>query len=668
MLSRSWPRVTLWFLHLAIPMAALWLLVRRPAADARWEHHQAHFGLVLITAAVNVVLGVVVGRAAVRHDDTRLFLVSLGFVVSAGFLGLHALATPGVLLPGSNAGFDLATSIGLLLAGFLSALSSVEFGSAGLHRRAPAAHLIVAAVLIGWGVWSLSGSAPLNRPLPPADAAGPLLVLAFGGSLMYAVAAARYFRVHRRRPSVMLISIVTAFVLLAEAMFAVAFGRNWHASWWEWHVLMTTAFGLVAYSAFVEYRREGSPAGLFRGVALERTIRQLQRDEATALDELTTAMRRSADGLASEPVAQVAARLGTRFGLTEGQVAVLEQSARALGHERTQRQRLSGLVRVAREARVIRDEEELLDRAMSVASAAFAPDQLELSLSVSSADPLADEALRTLEAVESTDRRRYVVPLDVKRHAAGVLTAVRAHGAFDESDRSLLRSLASQLSIVLENARLYRRLEGLFRSYLSPDVATALLADPAQAGLGGEVVEVSVLIADLSGFTPFAERAAPDEVVGMLNRYFDAVVPVILAEGGTVLQFVGDEVLAVFNAPVRQSDHALRAARAGLRLQQAATAAGRPGWPRFRVGISTGPALVGNIGTAELRNFAVIGDTTNLAARLQATAAAGEVVISRATSELVGSQADVRSLGSVLVKGKASPVEVFVLRAVHDGA
>lgn len=249
-----------------------------------------------------------------------------------------------------------------------------------------------------------------------------------------------------------------------------------------------------------------------------------------------------------------------------------------------------------------------------------------------------------------------------------MLTAVRAHGPFDESDRSLLRSLASQLSIVLENARLYSRLEGLFRSYLSPDVATALLADPAQSGLGGQVVEVSVLIADLSGFTPFAERSAPDEVVAMLNRYYDAVVPVVLAEGGTILQFVGDEVLAVFNAPVRQSDHALRAARAGLQLQQAATAAGRPGWPRFRVGISTGPALVGNVGTAELRNFAVIGDTTNLAARLQATATAGEVVISAATTELVGRRADVRSLGSVLVKGKAHPVEVFVLQAVHDDA
>src|SRR3712207_3831616 len=99
---------------------------------------------------------------------------------------------------------------------------------------------------------------------------------------------------------------------------------------------------------------------------------------------------------------------------------------------------------------------------------------------------------------------------------------------------------------------------------MSPAVATSLIADPEQAGLGGRTAEVTVLIADLRGFTSFSERHAPDEVVGMLNRFFGAVVPVVLGEGGTVVQFVGDEVMALFGAPTRQPDHALRAARAAL--------------------------------------------------------------------------------------------------------
>jgi class 3 adenylate cyclase len=454
-------------------------------------------------------------------------------------------------------------------------------------------------------------------------------------------------------------------VLLVEALIAVLYGRNWQASWWEWHVLMTLAYAFVAYSAYVHYAREGSPVGLFDSVALDRTIEQILQGHSAALDEMATAMRRHAEGEQEEPISRVAARLAARFDLTERQLEVLERSADALGFERTQRQRLGGLVRIGREARVIRDEKELLARAMDIAADTFAPDKLTLTLvgDHPAPDLLRDEALRSLDPAESTDARRYVVPLDVKGHAAGVLEATRTYAAFGEADRSLLRSLATQLSIVLENARLYHQLEGLFRSYMSPDVATTLLADPSQADLGGSIVDVTVLMADLRGFTPFSEQTRPDAVVAMLNAYFGAVVPVILDEGGTVVQFVGDAVMAVFNAPARQPDHALRAARAGLRLQRVIenVAAGRDDWPRFRVGINTGPALVGNVGSTEMRNFAVIGDTTNVAARLEGLAEPGQVVIGPATYAMLGDAAECRSLGPVAVKGKREPVDAYVL-------
>jgi adenylate cyclase len=180
---------------------------------------------------------------------------------------------------------------------------------------------------------------------------------------------------------------------------------------------------------------------------------------------------------------------------------------------------------------------------------------------------------------------------------------------------------------------------------------------------------VTVLFADLRGFTPFAERTSPDRVVALLNRYFGRAVPVLLANGGTVVQFVGDAVMALFNAPARQPDHALRAARAGLGLQAAieAVAERQPDWPRFRVGINTGPALIGNIGSDEFRNFTAIGDTVNLAARLeQEVAEAGQVVVGPATHEAIKHLAVARPLDPIEVKGKRHPVACWVLEGLKD--
>jgi class 3 adenylate cyclase len=185
--------------------------------------------------------------------------------------------------------------------------------------------------------------------------------------------------------------------------------------------------------------------------------------------------------------------------------------------------------------------------------------------------------------------------------------------------------------------------------------------------LGGATVDVSVLFADLRGFTSFSERASPQDVVTMLNRYFGVAVPVVLAEGGTISQFMGDAIMVLFNAPTRQPDHALRAARAGLGLQTAidAIAAGHDSWPRFRVGINTGPVVVGNIGSAEQRNFTAIGDTANLASRLETSAEEGQVVIGPRTYDLIRDVAVVRPLGPLQVKGKEAPVEAYVLTGLR---
>lgn len=215
-------------------------------------------------------------------------------------------------------------------------------------------------------------------------------------------------------------------------------------------------------------------------------------------------------------------------------------------------------------------------------------------------------------------------------------------------------------------ADLHQRIDRLFHQYTSPDVARMLLEHPDRAALGGEVAEVSVLFADLRGYTAYAEGKAPDEVVAMLNDAYRDAVPAVFAEGGTIVQFMGDALMAIFNAPLRQPDHALRAARAGLALQRTAEAGAHAAdRPRFRVGINTGPALVGNVGSDEIRNFSALGDTTNVAARLQTFADEGRVVVGERTFELIRDHATVRPLGTPDLKGKSVPTQVYELLDVR---
>jgi class 3 adenylate cyclase len=223
-------------------------------------------------------------------------------------------------------------------------------------------------------------------------------------------------------------------------------------------------------------------------------------------------------------------------------------------------------------------------------------------------------------------------------------------------------------AFVRERDRAFGAVQRLFGQYLSPQIARALLSDPGRAALGGENREVTALFADLEGFTPFTESHSPRETVRTLNRYFSAVVPVIFASGGTIIQFAGDAIVAVWNAPVEQPRHALAAARTALGMQRAIEAIVQedPSLPRFRVGIATGAALVGNVGSEEFRNYVAHGDAVNLAARLQTTARAGEVVVSASTYALIRDAASVRPLGRFAVKGKSEEVEAFALERIAD--
>ena len=526
-------RALVWALHLALPVAALWLLLAQPAVDIIWQHPPSHFWLVLVVAAVNVVLGGRMSVVAHRHTDARLFLVSLAFLTSAGFLLLHALATPGVLIAHQNAGFDLAQPIGLAIASVFALASALVPNAPGAGRWFLALVWVRAGVgvlLVAWAVVSLADLPPLNQAPATRDVEGPLTTVAVAAVVLYVVAAVRYYFLHRRAPAAVLLSLVTAFVLLAESMVAVILANKWHLSWWEWHVLLTFAFGFVAYSAYVQYRREGTSAGLFDAIALDQTTKRIRAEYGAALEELVTALQErerdgdhSGDARAGGP--SIAARLAERFGLTEGQTAVLDRAGAALATERDLTRRLSALVAVGEQARVGLGDDELVAEVVRRLRPAYGDVRIglvsdgRLEVGGRAYDPEA------LAAASGDDDGMAVLPLSVKGQVAGVLEVPRPwagvgvrHGGHDP----LLLTLANQLSISLENARLYRELGTLFRQYMSPDVAAALLADPDQAALGGSLVEVTALFADLRGFTTFSEGVEPAEIVRMLNHYHGA--------------------------------------------------------------------------------------------------------------------------------------------------
>ena len=676
-------RVIVWVAHLAAPLAGLWILAARPQWDHRWQHGPSHFWLVLAVSAVSLWLAIVINETARRRADARLLLVAFSFLVAAAFLGLHAVATPEVLLAGRNAGFTYASPVGLTLAAVFAAASAADLPArraAALLRWSRPLRAALLLLVAAWAVASLIGVPPLSR-VPAADS-GPAALLAAAGVVMFGVATVRYYLLYRRRRTVMLLSVVTAYTLLAEAAAAMAVGRSWHVSWWEWHLLMAAGFGYVAYSAWVQYRNEGAAAGLFASVGTEDTVRRLRAEYGAALEALVDALHeRERGGLTERQMAATTARLAERFELTEGQTAVLGRAAGALAAERDQIRKLGALVAVGHDSRVILTDAELLRGAVAHIAQAFDRYAVRVGLVeegrlvfppglaagvLPDTEHAAQAALAVGEAVTSPSGA-LIVPFSVKGHPAGVLAAGRPGEPVPDRDAALLASLASQIAIALENARLYHRLDVLFRQYMSPDVATALVADPSQAALGGAVIEVTSLFADLRGFTTFSEQSTPGQIVEMLNRYFDVATRAVLAENGTVVQFVGDALMALFNAPARQPDHALRAARAALTLQAEVDriAAGCPGWPRFRVGINTGEALVGNIGGEALRNFNAMGDAVNVAARLETSAEPGQVVIGAATRELLGACAQVDPLGELRVKGRSRPVSAYVLRSLR---
>lgn len=226
----------------------------------------------------------------------------------------------------------------------------------------------------------------------------------------------------------------------------------------------------------------------------------------------------------------------------------------------------------------------------------------------------------------------------------------------------LLGHLVVVTGCFVTEERRRRRVTELFGRYSSPEVVRDILAqsERAELALGGEQREITVAFMDIRGFTGFAEGVSPQVVVEILNRHLERMTEAIFAHAGTVAKFTGDGLMAMFNAPLPQADHALRAVRAALALLEGARQEGESPL-QYGVGIHTGEAVVGNVGSQRRLEYTAVGDTVNLAARLEEWATPGQILISRATYEQIRDVVRVREIGSLHLRGLQEPVTMYEL-------
>ena len=208
-----------------------------------------------------------------------------------------------------------------------------------------------------------------------------------------------------------------------------------------------------------------------------------------------------------------------------------------------------------------------------------------------------------------------------------------------------------------------------FERFVSPTVVEQLLHDPAQVQLGGKLQTVSVLFADLEGFTSIAEHTAPGTLLTVLNLYHTMMVSLIREHGGTIDKFMGDGVMALYNTPLEQPNHALRAVMTAVHVRDVMAEFHQKFEPVFQMqinfGIHTGQAVVGNVGAPDLMNYTAVGDTVNLAARLQELSGGGQILISEAAYEQVRDQVVAHSIGEVKVKGRTEPVFTYEVASLR---
>jgi adenylate cyclase len=272
------------------------------------------------------------------------------------------------------------------------------------------------------------------------------------------------------------------------------------------------------------------------------------------------------------------------------------------------------------------------------------------------------------------------VPLQIEGRILGSLYVDSRHGdiTFNEEDLELFQAMANQSAFAIENVKLYQRMletekkRANLSRFLSPGIVDMLMSETNEVQLGGQKRHITILFADIRGFTPLAEGLSPDRLVDLLNEHFTAMTEILFEHKGTLDKYIGDSVMALFGAPFANENDALLAVRAGIAMQERNEALNAEriirGLPTFElgVGINSGDVFTGYIGSPKRMDFTVIGDHVNIASRLCSVAAGGKVIVGEPTYNAVKEFVEVRSAGTPVLKGKTEQVNAFEIVGLKE--
>ena len=273
-------------------------------------------------------------------------------------------------------------------------------------------------------------------------------------------------------------------------------------------------------------------------------------------------------------------------------------------------------------------------------------------------------------------RSTICAPLITESNVHGVLYADRLDpfAAFSQDHLELITAVAAQTAVTVETVKAHRRLareevaRANYSRFMPEYVVQQLLNNPHSFRLGGVNQTITVLFADIRGFTSFSEREKPEKVVGLLNRYFSTMTEIIFDHGGTLDKYIGDGLMALFGAPSASPTDAMNAVKAAVTMQKRLGTLNQEldaeGYRQISVGIGlhTGEATIGYIGSDKRSEYTAIGDTVNLASRLESCAKGGEILISEATATASGNLIPVNPREPLTVKNRVQPVNVFEVK------
>jgi adenylate cyclase len=278
-------------------------------------------------------------------------------------------------------------------------------------------------------------------------------------------------------------------------------------------------------------------------------------------------------------------------------------------------------------------------------------------------------------------RSSMAVPLLYAGEVFGImlLDSQIAANAFQEKDLQLFQNVANQAAVAIQNSLFARKLreEALtrerFQRLLSPAIAEQVMSGKVEVAKGGELRDTTMLFTDIRGFTSMSESRSPQEIVDMLNEYFELMVEIVFKYEGTLDKFVGDEIMALYGSPVKHDDDPIRAVRSALDMLQVLNE-----WNGTRVaqgkvpihiglGINTGEVIAGYLGSSKALEYTVIGDSVNAGARLCSSAQAGQILISEYTYRRLGDGFDVQEQPPMPLKGKSKPMRIYAVIGERGG-